>query len=74
MTYIHGLGSNAMDYVISYIHVYNQIVKFDLLNDHVPESDHRPLSLTLNFVMHKIPIEVNSNERHFLKNIKLIFS
>jgi hypothetical protein len=75
MTCIHGIGSSVMDYVISDIPIYNQIVNFDLLNDHEPNSDHRPLTLTLNFVMHKIPIEENfDNQRHFLTKIKLIFS
>jgi hypothetical protein len=67
MTCIHGLGSSVMDYVIYDIPVYNQIVNFDLLNDHEPNSDHRPLTLTLNFSMHKIPIEENfDNQRHLL--------
>jgi hypothetical protein len=54
MTCIHGLGSSVVDYVISDIPIYNQIVNFDLLDDHEPDSDHRPLTLTLNFSMHKI--------------------
>jgi hypothetical protein len=34
---------------------------------HEPDSDHRPLALTLNFVMHKISIEENyDNQRHLL--------
>jgi hypothetical protein len=67
MTCIHGLGSSVVDYVISDIPVYNQIVNFDLLNDHEPDSDHRPLTLTLNFIMHKNPLEDNSdNQRHFV--------
>jgi hypothetical protein len=51
MTCIHGLGSNVIDYVISNIPIYNQIVNFDILNDHDPNLDHRPLTLTLNFVI-----------------------
>jgi hypothetical protein len=67
MTCIHGLGNNVMDYVISDIPIYNQIVNFDLLNDHEPNFDHRPLTLTLNFDMHKNPIEENfDNQRHLL--------
>jgi exonuclease III len=67
MTCIHGLGSSVVDYVISDIPVYNQIVNFDLLNDHEPDSDHRPLTLTLNFIMHKNPLEDNSgNQRHLV--------
>jgi hypothetical protein len=76
MTCIHGLGSSVMDYVISDIPVSNQIVNFDLLNDHEPNSDHRPLTLTLNFSMHKIPIEENLiiKGTYFLTKVKLIFS
>jgi hypothetical protein len=36
MTCIHGIGSSIVDYVISDILVSNQIVTFDLLNDHEP--------------------------------------
>jgi hypothetical protein len=57
MTCIHGMGSSLVDYVISYIPIYNQIVNFDLLDDHEPDSDHKSLTLTLNFSMHKISIE-----------------
>ena len=60
MTYIHGLDSNVVDYVISYIPLYNEIINFDALKDHEPESDHRPLTVTLNFVMHKDPKKDNS--------------
>jgi hypothetical protein len=67
LTCIHGLGSNVVDYVISNILIYNQIIKFDLLDDHEPYSDHRPLTLTLNFAMHKRSIEEHSdNQRHLL--------
>ena len=58
MTCIHGLGSSVVDYVISDIHLYNEIINFDILNDH-EHSDHRPLIITLNFVMHRDPIEDN---------------
>jgi hypothetical protein len=69
MTCIHGLGSCVVDYVISYIPIYNQIVKFELLDDHEPDSDHRPLTQipTLNFLMHKISVEeYSNNQRHLL--------
>jgi hypothetical protein len=67
MTSIYGLGTNVVNYVIYNIHVYNQIVNFDLLNDHNPNSYHRPLTLTLNFVMHKISIEDNfDNQKHLI--------
>jgi hypothetical protein len=57
ITYIHGLDNSGVDYVIPNIPMYNQIVDFDLLNDHETDFDHRPLTLTLNLVMHKSPIE-----------------
>ena len=57
MTCIHGLGSNMVDYVISNIPLHNEIINFDILNDYKPDSDHRPLIVTLNFVMNRDPIE-----------------
>jgi hypothetical protein len=66
MTCIHGLGSSVVDYVISDIPVSNQITTFDLLNDHEPDSDHKPLNLTLNFSMHRSVIEDNSNNQRNL--------
>jgi exonuclease III len=57
MTCIHGLGSSFVDYVIYDIPVSNQITTFDLLNDHEPESDHKPLTLTLKFSMHRSTID-----------------
>jgi hypothetical protein len=66
MTCINELGSSVVDYVISHISISNQIVTFDLLNDHEPDSDHRPLTLTLNFVMHRSAIEKNSNNQRYL--------
>jgi hypothetical protein len=67
MTCIHGLGSSVVDYVISNILVSNQIATFDLLNDHEPDSNHKPLTLTVNFSMHRSAIEENSdNQRNFL--------
>jgi len=59
MTCIHGLGSSVVDYVISDIPLYNEIINFDILNDHDLDSDHRALIVTLNFVMHRDPIEDN---------------
>ena len=59
MTCIHGLGSSVVDYVISDLHLYNEITNFDILNDHELNSDHRSLLITLNFVMHRDPIEDN---------------
>jgi hypothetical protein len=67
MTCIHRLGSGVVDYVISNIPIYNQIVNFDLLDDHEPNSNHIPLTLTLNFSMHKGSIEEHfDNQRHLL--------
>jgi hypothetical protein len=63
MTCIHGLGSSD-DYMICDIHVYDPVVN---LNDHEPNFDHRPLTLTLNFVMRKSLIEVNyNNQKHLI--------
>jgi len=76
MTCIHGLGSSVVDYVISDIPVSNQITTFDLLNDHEPDSDHKPLTLTLKFSMHRSTIEENyDNQRnlHFDKSKVDIF-
>jgi hypothetical protein len=66
MTCIHGLGSSVVDYVISDIPVSNQITTFDLLNDHEPNSDHKPLTLTLKFSMHRSTIEENSDNQRNL--------
>ena len=66
VTYIHGLGSSVVDYVISDIPVSNQITTFDLLNDHEPDSDHKPLTLTLKFSMHRNTIEENYNNKRQL--------
>jgi hypothetical protein len=67
MTCIHGLGSNVVDYVISNIPIYNQIVNFDLLEDHEPDYNHRPPTLNLNFSMHKIYVEEHSHyQRHLI--------
>jgi len=66
MTCIHGLGSSVVDYVILDIPIYNQIVNFDLLDAHELESNHRTLTPTLNFVMHKISIEEHSNKQRHL--------
>jgi hypothetical protein len=67
MTCIHGLRSSVVDYVIYDIPVSNQIATFDLLNDHEPDSDHKPLTLTLNFAMHKSTIEENSDNQRQLR-------
>ena len=59
MTCIHGLGRSVIDYVISDLPLYHEKINFDILDDHKPDSDHRPLLITLNFVMHRDPIEDN---------------
>ena len=43
ITCIHGLGRSVVDYVIYDIPMYNKIINFDILNDHEPDLDHRPL-------------------------------
>jgi hypothetical protein len=78
MTCIHGLGSSVVDYVISVIHVSNQITTIEFLNGHEPDSSHKPLTLTLtlNFSLHRSEIEENSdNQRnlHFDKSKVDIF-
>ena len=77
MKCIHGLGSSVVDYVIFDIPLYNEIINFDILNDHQPDSDHRPLIVTLNFAMHRDPIEDNSHSEKYLffdRNKESIFS
>jgi hypothetical protein len=76
MDCINGIGSSFVDCVIFDIPISNQIETFDILNDYEPNSDHKPLTLTLNFSMHKSAIEENSdNRRSFaLKKAKLTFS
>ena len=56
------------DYVISYIPLYNEIINFDILNDHELDSYHRPLIVTLNFAMHRDPIE---DDPHSEKKLEL---
>jgi hypothetical protein len=67
MTCIHGLGSSVVDYVISDILVSNQITTFDLLNDHESDSDHKPLTLTLKFSMHRSTIGDNYDNQRNLR-------
>ena len=65
MTCIHGIGSSVIDDLISNIQNSNQIITFGLLNDHEPDSDHKYLTLTINFSMHKSAIEENyDNQRN----------
>ena len=45
------------------ISLYNKIINFDILNDHDLDSNHRPLIVTLNFLMHRDPIEDNSRSQ-----------
>jgi hypothetical protein len=67
MTCIHGLDSSVIDYVISNILVSSKIETFDLLNDHEANSDHKPLTLTLNFSMHMSAIEENYDNQRNLR-------
>ena len=67
MACIHGLGNRIVDHVISDIHISNQIVTSDLLNDHELDYDHIPLTLNLKFSMHRSIIEENfDNQRYFV--------
>lgn len=63
---IHGLGSSAVDYVISDIPLRNKIINFDILNYHENELNHSPLIVNINFVMHNSPIETNSQSEKYL--------
>jgi hypothetical protein len=67
MTCIHGLGSSVVYYVICDIPISNQITTFDLLNDHEPDFDHKPLTLTLSFSMNRSTIEDNSHNQNNLR-------
>jgi len=43
------------------------MINLDILNDHEPDSDHRPLIVTINFSMHCDPIEDNPhNQKHLI--------
>jgi hypothetical protein len=53
--------------VIFDIPISNQIANFDLLNDHEPNSDHKPFTLTLKFFMHRSAIEENSDNQRNLR-------
>jgi hypothetical protein len=67
MNFIHGLDNSVVYYVIYDILVSNQIENFDLLNDHEPNSHHKPLTLTLIFSLHRSAIEENyDNQRIFI--------
>ena len=48
-----------VDYLISNIPIYNKLIDFNIFNDHEPDSDHRPLIVTLNNFMHNDPKEEN---------------
>ena len=67
MNCIHGLGSSVVDYVIYDISVSNEITTFDLLNDHEPDSYHKPLTLNLKFSMHWSAIEENYDNQSKLR-------
>ena len=66
MTCIHGIGSSVVDYVISDITIYNKLIAFNIFNDHEPDSDHRPLIITLNISMHSDLKEENYHCQKYL--------
>lgn len=67
MTCIHGLGSSTVDSVIYDIPSYNEIIKFDILNNHEPDYDHRPLTITFNLAMHSDYTEENfDGQKHLI--------
>jgi len=63
MTCIHGLGSSVLVYIIYGIPLYNKMTNLDILNNHEPNSYHRPLIVTLNFFMNSDPIGDNSHDQ-----------
>ena len=66
MTCIHGLGSSVVDYVISDIPLYDNMINPYILNDHEPDSDHRPLLETLNLVINRDPTKEKSHRHKHL--------
>ena len=73
MTYIHGIGSSVVDYVIFDIPTYNKLIDLNIFNDHEPNSDHRPLIITLNIAMHSDPNEENYHcQKHLIFNINKV--
>lgn len=65
MTCFHGLGSSVMDQSIFDTHFLDRIKNFELLNRHEPDSNHKPLSLSPNLVMHTTHMqETNKSKRH----------
>ena len=52
-----------VDYVIFDIPLHNEIINFDILNDHEPDSDHRHLIVTLNLIIHRYLIEDNPHSQ-----------
>lgn len=63
MTYFHGLGRSVMDRVISNTLVLNCITNFEILNGFELDSDHKPLSLSLNLVMHTTHMQETSERK-----------
>ena len=69
MTCIHGLGSSVVDYVIYDIPIYKKLIDFNFFNNYVPDSDHRPLIVTLNIAMDSDPKEENYHcQKHMIFN------
>ena len=55
-----------VDNVIFDIPLHKKIINIHILKYHKPDSDHRSLIVTLNFIMHRDPIEDNP---HSQKNL-----
>ena len=70
MNCIHGLGSSVVDYGIYSIPLYDKMLNLDILNEHEPDSNHRPLIVTLNLEIHSDPINNNSHgHKHLIFDI-----
>ena len=56
-----------VDYSIFDIPIYNKLIDLNIFNDHEPDSDHKPLSITLNIAMHSDPKEENYHcQKHLI--------
>lgn len=67
ITCIHRLSNSFIDCVMFDILVYKKVVHFNILNDHEHAPYHGPLTLSLNFVMHKSLTQENyDSQKHLI--------